>query len=407
MERRSAFGGVVHEFVAKGPRTLILALCALAIGTSVAIARPAPAAPDLDSVSSEASQYSILADALWTMGLDDLPERLETARAAVAADPDNAEAHLRLGLAVRLATPRAAPIIRGEYERALSLDPKLLRAHALIGELLSDQGDVAGVEQNYEAWLALAPNDPKAHLSYALALGRLGRLPEARAELDRSLALGPISAAYVLKSMMSQSDPPASILADFDKALAVGGGEARIYRWRAKLRWEGREPDLALADVAKALTYAPDSFRLRQLRGQINGDVGRYALALADYDALIALAPGWPDLTNDRCWARAMAGVELQKALADCDAALGWEPDRPEALDSRGLVKLRLGDLPGAIADYDAALTQDANVASSLFGRGVAKRGNGEKAGGDADIDKALTLDPEIGKRFAEFGVKP
>jgi tetratricopeptide (TPR) repeat protein len=397
----------VYEFVAKGRRALILALCALVIGTSVATAQPTPATSDLDSVSSEASQYSILADALWTMGLDDLPERLETARAAVAANPDSAEAHLRLGLAVRLANPQAAPIIRGEYERALSLDPKLLRAHALIGELLSDQGDVSGVEQTYQAWLALAPNDPKAHLSYALALGRLGRLPEAHAELDRSLTLGPTSAAYVLRSMMSQSGSPTDILADFDKALAAGGGEARIYRWRAKLRWEGREPDLALADVAKALTYAPDSFRLRQLRGQINSDAGRYALALAEYDALIALAPGWPDLTNDRCWARAMAGMELQKALADCDAALGWEPDRPEALDSRGLVKLRLGDLPGAIADYDAALTQDANVATSLFGRGVARRKSGDKAGGDADFDAARTLDPEIDKRFAAFGVTP
>jgi tetratricopeptide (TPR) repeat protein len=400
----------VPEPVARGLRIWIFAACALAIGASVAIAQPAPAASDLDSISTEASRYSILSDALWAMGSEDLPERFAAAAAAVAANPDSAEAHLRLGLALRLENPGAESLIRREYEKALRLDPTMLRAYALMGELLSDkgaEGDVAGAERNYKAWLAVAPDDPKAHLSYAVALARFGRTLEARAKLERSLALGPTSAAYLSRALASRGDPPETILADFDRALAVGGGEARIYHWRARLRWEWGQADLALADIAKALEYAPDSFRLRQLRAEINGDVGRYDLALAEFDALIALQPGWPDLVNDRCWARAMAGVDLPKALADCDTVLGWEPSRSEAFDSRGLVKLRLGDLPGAIADYDAALTQDPEVATSLFGRGVAKRRSGDNAGGDADLDKARALEPEIDKRFAGFGVRP
>lgn len=401
----------MHEPVAKGLRIWIFAVCALAIGVSVAIAQPAPpAAPDLDSISTEASRYSILSDALWAMGSEDLPQRFDTAMGAIAANPDGAEAHLRLGLAIRLEKPGAESLIKGEYEKALRLDPTMLRAYALMGELLSDkgaEGDVAGAERNYKAWLAVAPDDPKAHLSYAVALARLGRTPEAKAELERSLALGPTSAAYLSRALLSRGAPPEAILADFDRALAAGGGEARIYRWRAKMRWEWGETDLALADVAKALEYAPNSFRLRQLRGQINADVGRYDLALAEFDALIALQPDWPDLVNDRCWARAMAGVDLPKALADCDTVLGWEPGRSEALDSRGLVKLRLGDLPGAIADYDAALTQDPEVATSLFGRGVAKRRSGDNVVGDADLDRARALEPEIDKRFAGFGVTP
>jgi tetratricopeptide (TPR) repeat protein len=405
------------ELVAKGPRiwgpriwglgTCIFAACALVLGTSVALAETAPTATNLERVSSEASRYSILSDALWAMGLDDLPERLDTARAAVAADPQSAEAHLRLGLAIRLETPGAVSLIKLHYAEALRLDPKLPRAYALMGELLSNQDDAEGAERNYQAWLAIAPNDPRAHLSYAVALARLGRMPEAKVELDRSLALGPTSAAYFSRAMASRSGPPEPILADLDRALAVGGGEARIYHWRARMRWERGETDLALADVAKALEYAPDSFRLRQLRGEINSAAGRYDLALAEFDALDAFQPGWPDLVNDRCWARAMAGVELRKALADCDAVVDWDPNRPEGFDSRGLVKLRLGDLPGAIADYDAALAQDPEAATSLFGRGVAKRRSGDRAGGDADLVAARTLEPGIDKRFAGFGVAP
>lgn len=397
----------MHKLFTKGPRTMILAACALMIDASVAIAQTAPAAVDLDSSSSAGSQYSLLSDGLWGMGLDVVPGPLDIAQAAVAAHPDSAEAHLRLGLAMRLETPRAVTLIKREYEEALRLDPTLLRAYGVMGEFLSFEGDAAGVERNYQAWLALAPNDPKAHLSYAVALARLDRMPEADVELDRSLALGPSAAAYFSRAMKFRGGPPEEALANFDKALAVGGGEARIYRWRARMRMEWGQTDLALADVAKALEYAPNSFGLRQLRGQINSGAGRYDLAIAEFDALVALQPGWSDLLNDRCWARAKAGVELQKALADCDTAVGWEPGRAEVLDSRGLVKLRLGDLKGAIADYDAALAQDPGLASSLFGRGLAKRRNGDNAGGDADLDKARALDPGVDKQFADFGVTP
>ena len=42
-----------------------------------------------------------------------------------------------------------------------------------------------------------------------------------------------------------------------------------------------------------------------------------------------------------RCWARALTGRDLDKALADCDRALRLAPKTPEFLDSRGLVHLR------------------------------------------------------------------
>jgi tetratricopeptide (TPR) repeat protein len=397
----------MFELVAKGLRVWLLAVCALATGTLIAVAQTAPSTSSLEGASSQASRYSILSDALWGMGLDDLPERLDTAGAALAAHPDSAEAHLRMGLAISLANPRAVSLIKLQYEEALRLDPKMPRAYALMGELLSAEDDAESTERNYRAWLAFAPDDPKAHLSYAVALARLGQRPEAVVELDRSLALGPTSAAYFSRAIASRDGPREAVLADFDRALAVGGSEAGIYRWRARLRWEWGETDLALADVAKALEYAPDSFRLRQLRAEINGSAERYTLALAEFDTLIALHPGWPDLTNDRCWARAMAGVELHEALADCDAVVEWEPDRPEGFDSRGLVRLRLGDLPGAIADYDAALKQDPAMATSLFGRGVAKRRRGDKTGGDADLVAARSLEPGIDKRFESFGVTP
>ena len=55
-------------------------------------------------------------------------------------------------------------------------------------------------------------------------------------------------------------------------------------------------------------------------------------------------------------------------------------PGDGDALDIRGLLHLKMGDLPSAIADFDAALKAEPAMASSLYGRGLAKRRRGDDA---------------------------
>jgi tetratricopeptide (TPR) repeat protein len=126
-----------------------------------------------------------------------------------------------------------------------------------------------------------------------------------------------------------------------------------------------------------------------------------------DLDVLIAREPDQSSLYNSRCWTRALGAIELDKALADCETALKLSPNSAAILDSRGLVKLRQGNLAGAIADYDAALKIRPEQAGSLFGRGVAKRKQGAKAAGDLDLAAARKLQPGVDKEFAGYGVTP
>jgi tetratricopeptide (TPR) repeat protein len=108
---------------------------------------------------------------------------------------------------------------------------------------------------------------------------------------------------------------------------------------------------------------------------------------------------------NSRCWARALGGQELDKALADCNTALKLKPNTADFLDSRGLVYLRQGNYDKAIADYDAALRLAPKTAWSLYGRGLAKSGKGMSAEGQADIAAATALQPKIAERAASFGI--
>jgi tetratricopeptide (TPR) repeat protein len=107
---------------------------------------------------------------------------------------------------------------------------------------------------------------------------------------------------------------------------------------------------------------------------------------------------------NYRCWDRAILG-RLELAMADCNQALQLRPGDANALDSRGLVYLKLGKFDDAIADYDAALKINPRIAASLYGRGIAKQRKGDSAGGDADVAAGKAMRASIADDFKRYGV--
>jgi tetratricopeptide (TPR) repeat protein len=327
----------------------------------------------------------------------------------IALKPDSADAyrrraHVRQASEVNSDMPAAL----ADYAKALELDPDMLVIYGLRGEIFSAQRDEKAVEQNYQAWLAKAPGDAQAHSSYAAALERLGRIDKAKIEIDRALALSPDAEAYLTRARITPMDQRDAFLADIDRALALGPrGSTFAYELRAERRRRWGQGDLAMADVEMALKAWPESYSARHLRSMLNRDAGRYALAVKDLDILLTREPDQAGLYNDRCWVRALANSDLDKALTDCGAALTLSPGNAAILDSQALVKLRQGNLAGAIVDYDAALKARPDQAGSMFGRGIAKRRQGAKAAGDLDLAAARKLRPEIDKEFAGYGVTP
>jgi len=327
----------------------------------------------------------------------------------IALKPDSADAYRRRAH-VRQASEVDSdmPAALADYAKALELDPGMVRVYALRGEILSAQRDEKAVEENYRAWLTKAPDDPLAHSGYAGALVRLGKIDKAKVEIDRALALSPNAEAYLIRARITPFDQRDAFLADIDRALSIGPkGSTFAYQLRAERRRAWGQGDLAMADVELALKAWPESYGARHLRAMLNQDAGRYELAVKDIDILIAREPDQAGLYNDRCWIRALANIDLDKALVDCEAAVKLSPGNPAILDSRGMVKLRQGNLAGAIADYDAALKIKPDQGGSLFGRGVAKRRQGAKAAGDVDLAAARKIRPGIDKEYAGYGVTP
>ena len=159
----------------------------------------------------------------------------------------------------------------------------------------------------------------------------------------------------------------------------------------------GNQGLAAVAHLARGVAYAR------------SGDLAR---AAEDYREAIridgAAITGQRDAVflNDRCWARAVAMIELDTALADCNEALRLMPGFAAALDSRAFLHLKQGQFREAIADYDAALKAIPKDPYSLYGRGIAKARAGDSAGANADIAAGTSLQKGIAEEFAAYGVK-
>jgi tetratricopeptide (TPR) repeat protein len=197
-------------------------------------------------------------------------------------------------------------------------------------------------------------------------------------------------------------------LSDFDEALRLDPSDAQARFHRARLRRQKLDFDGARADLQALDQSLPPQADMRRRMGDLYMAIHLPVQAVPQYDHWIAAHPKQVDLhevLNSRCWARALANVDLDKALDDCNAALDAKPKRASYLDSRALVRLRQDDLRKAMADYDAALELDPKMAMSLFGRGVTHLRLGDKARGLADIAAAKALRPAIEEEAKRNGI--
>jgi len=121
---------------------------------------------------------------------------------AIAKDPGYAPAYTGMAdcytwLAVFgwNAARQAMPQARQAANRALQLDEALPAAHVSLGyvKALYDW-DWPGAEREFKRALELSPGDADVHFAYSVTyLNALGRLGEALTEIQRSLALDPLS----------------------------------------------------------------------------------------------------------------------------------------------------------------------------------------------------------------------
>lgn len=236
--------------------------------------------------------------------------------------------------------------------------------------------------------------------------------PHAIDDLTQAMALSPKTMAYVRDRGLVEfeADKPDAAMADFAKALELAPNDIGVLMARAVLEQRQGHDDLARKDLDAVDKLAAGDADVRLALGQTYSDGGFYEPAIAQLDQWIAAHPKSDDLSealSSRCRLRAYANEAIDKALADCNAALKLRPGSPQVLANRGLAWLRHGDFDKAAADFKASTKVMPDDAWAIYGRGLAALKTGHKDDGEADIKAAAVLDPNLPEQAKTLKLEP
>ncbi len=260
-------------------------------------------------------------------------------KAILAANPQNATAHLFLGMAYRLLNqPALAGEARAELAQALTLDPDLVAARFLLAQLYLDIGRPAAARETLATGLEQHPGQPQLGSLLAEAERQLGH-PDRAAELARqAVARDPslLQAGYYLGLALidlHRNDEAAAVL---EPIVAAGVNPADTTLALGTAYLDGGRLDRAIATLTRASTVDP-----------------------ARADIRLALARAYR-LHHLPAKARAqLALVRLPGAAGPAVSAVSQDPLEPTLYMERGLLDLDQGRLTAAAAAFEKVLAID------------------------------------------------
>ncbi len=264
-----------------------------------------------------------------------------------------------------------------------------------------------------------SPDDPKDAAEFArrgTAYAARRDFEHAIADLTHACALAPDQPDYFYERGVAQLENKqrGPALADFDQAIRLKPDHVPALVTRAGLRVAAQETSLAVEDLdaADRIAAKEADARLRMAIDYARAD--HFSQAVTQLDMWIAAHhedSRLAEALNERCWVRALSGQDLAKALDDCNAALKRIDKSNTAgarvLNSRGLVRLRVGDYNKSIADFDGSLSMHPKDPWALYLRGIDKIRLGKTSEGQADMAAATALSPPIADEFKRHGMTP
>ena len=265
----------------------------------------------------------------------------------------------------------SAEALRDGAPQRLTVQPRDAVQWALYYEPVHGPEPLDQIEQ-----VPASLRDEAFYVRRASARLRVGRVEEARADLDQALSLSPGSGeAHALRAVIAVAQN------DHEKALSEGREAVAL------------SPDSAAAKIA--LSYALQAtFELEAAR-----------------DTLQKAVEGKPE--DGLAWARLselwLSLGDLDRAVEAAERATAVEPDLARTQTVLGFAALARMDITAARTAFEKAIEQDPGDPLPRLGLGLATIRRGELQAGRRDIEIAAALDPDnalvrsyLGKAYYE-----
>ena len=225
------------------------------------------------------------------------PEAVTWLRRSIASQPSVGVTHYNLGLALQHTGDDEAAIL--EYRHAIALSGELAGAHGQLADLLWDKGMRSEAVLAYERTYACAPDTTLGRLCKVKALNAENRSREAEDELRQLIARdASCTLAHVLLGrLLQEAGRVEEAIASFERSIAIEPWQANGYHglvssrrltnadrpWIARIvsRVEARDWDRMFAPVVAAR----HRMMLHFAAGKAFDDLGDYADALEHFHA--------------------------------------------------------------------------------------------------------------------------
>lgn len=283
-----------------------------------------------------------------------------------------------------------------DLNRAIELDPALVKAYSDRGLMRLSKGDMAGALADLDRGIALGPT--------AELFGRRGLVKGfsrdfygAIADYNRAIELDPKVAENYLqrgKAHLGKSNRD-DALADFGRALAIDPRFVPAYEARAATRAEQGDHDGVIADCTRLIELKPSDAAPLVWRGEQYRAKHEHDRAIADYTAAIKLAPTNADAFLGRGYAHDSKS-DYRASFADFDRAIQLNPKSAKAFNGRGYARKACGDFDAALVDFNRAIELNPRFAASYHNRAITRQALGDYPAAIADYDKYLAQIPAV-----------
>jgi|GEM_PF-1414633 len=320
--------------------------------------------------------------------LGDEKGSLQAAKAALAATPNNAEAHKNAGLS--LETMQKFDAAAKEYSEALRDKPNYESVHLDLGILLYDKSDFDGAIAEYKTALALDPTDITARKNLALTYEQKNDGESAIRELRAAKKLAPgnlqvrqdlgsllmhmnLSADAVIEMRELEAMAPESAVChiclgsalyrtgdypgakkEYQTAIRLDPEAAMAYRGLGRSHEAMGEFELALKQYRLAQQQDPDSVETRLCIGRVLLQLKQPGLAAEELKAATEAEPGNAEIHHQ--YGRALEATgDLQQAKSVYKESLLLDGEDAFTLIDLAQLLEKQGDWPGAMENYRSA----------------------------------------------------